>query len=566
MRTSRAQPARTAPTAALGAARQRRRWGWRAGAALAGVAPAAAFPEAGVAALAYLGLVPLLLLIAAAGSGREAAARGWLGGVAFLAGVHAWLAPVTGPLLLVAVGLVGVAGAGWGALSWALLRWARSPGRVVVAAAGVAGGWVLLEVARSAEVLGGPFGLLGSSQWATPWMLAPAALGGVWLVSFLAVAVNAGLAVALRPGGGRPGRVRAAGLAVAVVAAGAGPVWQALRPDLRVVGQARVGVVQVGVVHGPQARFALGERLTTRLAGSGVELVVWGESSVGADLATEPGLARRVAALARRLEAPVLVNTDARRAGGEGIFKSTVVVGPDGPTGARYDKQRLVPFGEYIPLRGVLGWLAEVTDAAEVDRRRGDGLRLLQVSGLRLGPLVCFETAFPDMSRQLAAGGAQLLVGQSSTSTFQDSWAPEQHASLAAVRAVETGRPVVHATLSGVSAVVDHTGRVRLWSPTTRRGAWAVTVPITAGTTPYVQLGPWVPLACALLLALLALGAASAPAGHPERHAGTRPRPHPRSQPDPQSQVETGNASGSGTGTSPGTAGVRPGRRVSTRR
>ncbi|CAM5461161.1 Apolipoprotein N-acyltransferase [Streptomyces alboniger] len=92
--------------------------------------------------------------------------------------------------------------------------------------------------------------------------------------------------------------------------------------------------------------------------------------------------------------------------------------------------------------------------------RKGSRQVVINVGhGLRIGPMVLFETAFPDMTRHLAEDGADVLVGQSSTSSFQRSWAPEQHASLAALRAAETGRPMVHATLTGVSAVYDASGR-----------------------------------------------------------------------------------------------------------
>ncbi|NEB75729.1 apolipoprotein N-acyltransferase, partial [Streptomyces sp. SID14478] len=239
-------------------------------------------------------------------------------------------------------------------------------------------------------------------------------------------------------------------------------------------GRVRIAVVQPGVIDSDDSglrRFAREEALTRRLAGRDVDLVVWGESSVGFDLAGRPDLAGRIAALSRDVGADILVNVDARRPGagtGTGIYKSSVLIGPDGPTGARYDKMRLVPFGEYVPARALLGWATSVGKAAGEDRMRGTRQVVMDARhgdrDLRVGPLVCFESAFPDMTRKLTRDGARLLLAQSSTSSFQHTWAPEQHASLAAVRAAETGRPMVHATLTGVSAVYGPDGA--------RAGSW----------------------------------------------------------------------------------------------
>src|SRR5690606_13021451 len=108
--------------------------------------------------------------------------------------------------------------------------------------------------------------------------------------------------------------------------------------------------------------------------------------------------------------------------------------------------------------------------------------------GLRIGPMVCFETAFPDMSRALAEGGADVLLAQSSTSTFQQSWAPAQHASIAALRAAETGRPMVHATLTGVSAVYGPDGgRTGPWLGRDTSAAHVYDVPLA----PLLAVAAW---------------------------------------------------------------------------
>ncbi|WP_318204678.1 apolipoprotein N-acyltransferase [Streptomyces sp. SCL15-4] len=496
-------------------------WRRSAAAALLGALPVLAFPAPDLWWWAYVALVPWILLVRSAPTGRRAAYDGWCGGFGFLLAVHHWLLPSLHVFIFLIAALLGALWAPWGWLVRRLLGGLPSAGRGAAALLVLPSAWLAVELVRSWQGLGGPWGMLGASQWQVGPALRLASVGGVWLLSFLVVAVNVAAAVLLAVPASRGPAV--ASLAATAAVASAGWAW-APRPE--VDGRARIAVVQPGVVAGPDSaerRFDREERLTRRLAGEGADLVVWGESSVGFDLADRPDLARRLAALSRSAGAEVLVNVDARRSDRPGIYKSAVPVGPDGPTGDRYDKMRLVPFGEYIPARSLLGWATSVGRAAGEDRHRGTGQTVLDVGhGLRIGPLICFETAFPDLGRHLAADGADVLLGQSSTSSFQHSWAPEQHASLAALRAAETGRPMVHATLTGVSAVYGPDGRrVGPWLGTAASGARVYDVPLAHGVTPYVRYGDW-PVYGALLV-LAALGVCEGVRAVRLRRAGPAP-------------------------------------------
>ncbi|MFD3723272.1 apolipoprotein N-acyltransferase [Streptomyces sp. NPDC058674] len=495
-----------------------------AAAAAAGALPALAFPAPALWWFGYVALVPWLLLLRSAPSGRRAALEGWLGGAAFIVAVHHWLLPSLHVFLVPLAALLGLLWIPWALLVRELLGGAPSAGRAGAALVLVPAGWLLSELVRSWQGLGGPWGLLGASQWQVPPALRLASVGGAWLVGLVVVAVNCAVVLLVAVPGARAPAV--AGVAGCAVLTGAVWLWA---PAPEVSGRLRVAVVQPGPVpDGPDAaalRFAAGERLTGSLAGRLVDLVVWGESSVGEDLAARPDLARRLASLSAQVGAPLLVNVDARRSDRPGIHKSAVLVGPGGPTGDRYDKMRLVPFGEYVPARSLLGWAASVGRAAGEDRVPGGAPVVMDLpGGARLGPLVCFESAFPDMSRRLVRDGAALLVAQSATSTFQDSWAPAQHASLAALRAAETGRPVVHATLTGISAVHGPAGeRVGAALPTSASTAEVYGVPLAGGTTPYVRFGDW-PVAAALA----ALAAYCAVAG---ARSLRKPAPGPSSPP-----------------------------------
>ncbi|MEF9902485.1 apolipoprotein N-acyltransferase [Streptomyces sp. P9-A2] len=474
-------------------------WRRSAVAAVAGALPVLAFPAPSLWWFAYVALVPWIALARTAPTGRRAAFDGWWGGFGFMLAMHHWLLPNLHVFTFVLAALLGVLWAPWGWLVRRLLGGVPSRGRVAAALVVLPSAWLAAELVRSWEALGGPWGVLGASQWQVTAALRLASVGAVWLLSFLVVLLNVAVTVLFVV---RRARVPAvAGLvAVGVVTSVA---WVGA-PVAQADGRTRIAVVQPGVVSGPDSadrRFDREERLTRGLAGQGVDLVVWGESSVGFDLGARPDLARRLAALSRATGAEILVNVDARRSDRPGIYKSSVLVGPDGLTGDRYDKMRLVPFGEYVPARSLLGWATSVGEAAGEDRRRGTEQVVMDAGdGLRIGPMVCFESAFPDMSRNLAKDGADVLVAQSSTSTFQQSWAPEQHASLAALRAAETGRPMVHATLTGVSAVHGPDGaRIGPWLGTDASTARVYDVPLTHGTTPYVRFGDW-PLHVALLV------------------------------------------------------------------
>lgn len=507
---------------------------------VAGGIPALSFPAPNLWWLAYVALVPWMVMLGRAGSGRRAALYGWAGGTGLMLATHHWLAPSLHVFLLVLSLLIGALWAPWGWLVHRFLAPTAPPLHSFAAVVLLPAGWLAAELVRSWEYLGGPWGLLGASQWQVDAALGLMSVGGVWLVTVLLVAANTAVAVGVtrvwrsgpladRSGSsvvGQPGatsvRLTAAGCALLLVACGlAAGAWWVERPDTR--DTVKVAVVQPGVVRGAQARFATGVELTRGLR-EPVDLVLWGESSVGFDPASRPDLVEALRRLAAEQDAPLLVNVDARSREGAGIRKSSVLVTDRGLSEPRYDKMRLVPFGEYVPARGVLGWATSVGRAADEDRQRGERQVLLHADGLRLGPLVCFETAFPDMSRQLVREGSQLLVAQSATSSFQESWAPAQHASLAALRSAETGRSVVHGTLTGVSAVFGPDGRrIGPALGTDRSAARTYSVPLAEGQTAYVRHGDWT-----VWLALAALGGYAALSSALAVRRKVRRRPAPR--------------------------------------
>ena len=499
---------------------------------LAGALPLLAFPAPSLGFIAWFALVPGMIMILRAVTLREAWIRAWWFGAGYLIAALYWMAPQIGPGVLL-LGLVfGGLWVPWGVATWRLLRspvsWPRAFAGLIV----VPSCWMVVELVRSWQALGGPWNVYGASQWQHPAVLALASLGGVWLVSFVLVAANVAVVLVCQsvlagpavpagwPGFLVPWRA-VASAAVLVGLVGAGPLTFALAAPFPAARQVTIAMVQPGVVNDTNLSSHASQTLTEELSKGGAldgvrpDLIVWGESSIDEDLTlpSNHALLSRIQALSAQDGAEILVSQDAT-APGKGHEKWAVLVSPRG-IGGIYVKTRLVPFGEYIPFRQQLGWLTKISKAASSNMNPGPGAHLLQATDragapLPIGVLVCFESAFPDMSRVDADKGAQLIVYQSETVTFQGTWGPDQHGSLAAVRAAETGRPAVQAALTGDTVAFDARGRQLAWLGQSGHGVLSVRLSLPSGSaqTLYDQWGDyvlWASLGIALLSALIML-------------------------------------------------------------
>ena len=532
---------------------------------LAGALPVLSFPAANLEWLAWFGLVPGLVLIVRSPSAREGGVRAWWLGAGYLIVALYWLAPEIGPAVLLVAAVVGVLWVPFGVAAAGLLRppvtWPRALAALVV----VPSCWLLTEWLRSWQALGGPWAVFGVSQWQHPAMLALAAVGGMWLISIALVLANVAIilfigslprgASILSPAASsrdsstapprsqthpqpaarlRPG-LAVLGVAAGLASVGAGPLAFALTPASPAVRQVTVALVQPGIINNAAQRTDASEQLTAELSRSGQlskvkpDLIVWGESSTAVDLTLAKNRAQlaEMEALARQDGADLLVNQDTKIPG-KGQEKVGVLISPSGIRG-EYIKTRLVPFGEYIPFRQQLGWLTKISKAAAANMIPGTGAHLEYATDrtgqpLPIGALICFESAFPDMSRVDTDKGAQLIVYQSETSIFQGTWGPDQHASLGAVRAAETGRPVVQATLTGDTVAYDARGRLLAWMGQSAHGVVTVRLglPAASARTIYDRFGDYVPWSAVgvTLLAVLVMFANSC--GFPGRNAGIR--------------------------------------------
>jgi apolipoprotein N-acyltransferase len=422
----------------------------------------------------------------------------WWVGEAFLVDVeaHGWQAPFAIGFLAGGLGLLwGAAGVVYTAL--------RPPGvwRVLTFAAVFA----LIEWLRGHILTGFPWDLPGEVWRAGGLVSQSASLMGVYALSFVTLAVSAAPAVWFGPDTKRD-RFAATGAAVIALAAltgfGALRLAEPHRPDTGV----RVRVVQADVEQSakwsPEAFRDIYMRYigltATAAAGPRPEVVIWPESAIPADSAAylaEGSWTR--AALTQALKPGQVLIMGAVRTDGSGpdahYFNAVLALRRD-PGGltplARYDKHHLVPFGEYMPMDGLMGAvgfkaLVHVGDGFTAGPPPAP-MRLAALPPVQ--PLICYESLFPAL---MADAGARpgWIVNVSNDAWFGQTSGPWQHLNLASYRAIEQGLPMVRDTPTGVSAVIDAYGRpVRLLGPG-KRGVIDADLPAAAPPTLYRSLG-----------------------------------------------------------------------------
>lgn len=170
-------------------------------------------------------------------------------------------------------------------------------------------------------------------------------------------------------------------------------------------------------------------------------------------------------------------------------YNSAALIDADGRIWGKYHKRRLVPFGEYVPLKNIFSFLKPV--AAIGDFERGDRWAPLTLGYWKLAPLICYEDIFPQISRAMVREGANLLINITNDAWYGFTSAAYQHLALAQFRAVETRRAMVRATNTGMTAVIDPLGRVVNQAPWFEQGVIVHRVPLLSGQTVYTKLGNW---------------------------------------------------------------------------
>ncbi|MBI2206747.1 MAG: apolipoprotein N-acyltransferase [Candidatus Rokubacteria bacterium] len=474
-----------------------------------------AFPGSGdLSWLAFVALVPLIVAIAGA-TRRRAAALGFVSGLVFWGVTFAWPAPWVmrfGDIALhrgVLTGVVLVSFLSLYTAAFAALMAGvrRRPATVWVLAAACF--WVALEFARTYLLSGFPWNLLGYTQYRTLPLIQIAAVTGVWGVSFVVAAINAGVAgFVLSLAGARTvhvaeptvGRVATVDWrhAFAGIATGAMIFALALAAGSLVPGGDDSGPrVTVAIAQGnidqsvkwdPAFRdvtFGIYRDLTRQAAQRGVDVIVWPETSVPLLERTDPHW-NTVTDLARETNRFLVVGAPDRINGGE-PRNSVFLFGPDGAAIGRYDKRHLLPFGEYLP--PALSFLRVFGSEVISEFSPGTEPAVTTTPFGRLANLVCFEVIFPGEVRERFAGGADVLINLTNDAWFGRSQIPQQHLAAAVFRAVENRTWLVRAANSGISAIVAPDGRIEVASKLFTAEVVTGTFGRRTVTTPYTQYG-----------------------------------------------------------------------------
>jgi apolipoprotein N-acyltransferase len=476
-----------------------------------GVLAALALPPVHAVPVLLLAIPGLLALLDGAGSWKRAGVLGMVWGMGHhVAGLYwishalltdpwrwGWLVPIAVPGLAVPL-------AAYIALA-AIVAWFARPGWPRWLALAVA--WVVMELLRGFLFTGFPWNLMGS-VWAFDALpLQAAALVGVHGLSLLTMLL-AGLPAL--------GRRAVAGGAVVLLVLGGFGAWRLAQPEPAAAGVNLLlvqGNVQQEAKWREEMRWPIFRRYldltregVARAPGGAPLAVIWPETASPFLLPNDAD-ARRFAAEVLPPGGVLLAGSVRAEFGADrrlsAVFNSLSAIGRDGALLGSYDKTHLVPFGEYMPLRGLVP--IRVVQGG-MDFSAGPGAVAITVPGLpSFSPLICYEVIFPGAV--VPAERPQWLLNVTNDAWFGFSAGPYQHLAAARLRAVEEGLPLARAAQTGVSAVFDAHGRVVARIGLGEMGSVAVALPAALPPTPFSLYGLVIPGALSGLILLALLGA-----------------------------------------------------------
>ncbi len=494
-----------------------------------GLALALAFPKFDISLLAWVAFVPYFYAVEGEPL-KNVFWWGWLQGLACyvgslywvvitlneFAGVHFVLSLL--PMLLLA-GVVGI----YTALAlWAGEFTARRLRLPIVLTMPIA--WAGVELVRTYFPIGFPWNLLGETQYRNLALIQFAEFTGTYGISALIIFFNVVVfMVLLRRGSRRVQTVSLSVLTAVMIASLAFGNWRmhelkTLKPD----GSFRVAMVQGNI---PQSvkwdastlapTFKIYSDQSAQGAKEGADLIVWPEAAATfifqpddrypAARADDAGYRNSLLQLARDIGKPILFGAPALVVSDDhitGFANRAYLVSAKGDVAAWYDKIQLVPFGEYVPYRAVLGFFVNRIVHGMGDMVPGAQQTLFDLNGAKLSVLICYESIFPDLARRSVKEGADVMVNITNDAWYGTSSAPYQLLAMAAMRSVETKIPMIRVANTGISAIILDDGNITATTPLFKRGTELEDVGWHPMRTLYTIVGDLFAQVCLLLTAI----------------------------------------------------------------
>jgi apolipoprotein N-acyltransferase len=369
--------------------------------------------------------------------------------------------------------------------------------------------WVASEILRRWVLGGFPWVFLGSSQAGVLPVVQTASLVGVYGLSALIVLVSAALVLAVTG----EGRLRVTAPAAIAGLVGGLILWGGWRVgEGSLVSQGsplRVALAQGNIRQDEKWDQAQSSRildtyvrLTREGARQGATLVVWPESATPFLFEHDPGGNAAVRQVVGELGISLLFGSDQYDATTPPrYFNSAFLLRPDGGTAAVYRKMHLVPFGEYVPMKRLLFFVAPLVESVS-DFTAGQDAVVMPLGAHRLSTAICYEVVYPDLIAAFVGRGSQLLATITNDAWYGHSSAPYQHFWQASVRSVEQGRYLIRAANTGISGIVDPYGRAVAMSRIFEETVVVGDVRYLDYRTLYARTGDAFAYACVLVTAL----------------------------------------------------------------
>lgn len=376
----------------------------------------------------------------------------------------------------------------------------------------------LAEALRFSFPFGGvPLASLGMSQVDGPFM-GTARIGGVilitWIVMQLGFALAGpapgvpGFARRFRPGasGAPHGAIAFLMIVLLVVVAAVAPRGATTGETLRVAAVQGGGKQGTSALDVPSIEVTNRHLDATRLIDPDLDLdlIIWPENTIDTPVFAGSTIHDAITVEAARLGTPIAVGITEDRNEGTRRINSQVIVTPDGEITARYDKVRRVPFGEYVPLRGLLEAVGAPLDQIGRDAVAGTGPAYIDLpDGTRLSVVISWEIFFAGRVREGVKEGAEAILNPTNGASYTGTIVQTQQVASSRLRAVETGRWVVQTAPTGFSAVIDSDGKVLQRTAVSEQKVLVDEIELRDGNTWYTNIGDG-PIIFVLLLTLAA--------------------------------------------------------------